>query len=66
VRKIIQGKLQLPESKNFGFVDGVFVSPEMVKRWGLVAGQELKGLAVLAPVKRDGPLKWKFVKKVIN
>jgi hypothetical protein len=63
VRKIIQGKLQVPEGKNFGFVDGVFVGPEVIKRWGMVLGEDLKGIAVLAPVKRDGPLKWKFVKK---
>lgn len=66
VRKIIQGKLQVPEGKNFGFVDGVFVGPEVIKRWGLILGEDLKGIAVLAPVKRDGPLKWKFVKKESN
>jgi hypothetical protein len=60
VRKEVFGKLTIPKGKDFGFVDGVFLSPAQIKDSRLKHGEMIKGVAIYAPIKRDGPMKWKL------
>jgi hypothetical protein len=46
--KRIKGEIKIPENKNFGFLDDVFVHPSLISSRGLKGGTEIDGEAIRA------------------
>ena len=61
ITKHVNAKLTIPKGKNFGFVDGVFVTPTLINQHNYQDGDLISGLAVYTPIRKDGPWKWKLL-----
>ena len=46
--KVVEGSVEIAEGKPFGFVDGVFIHPSVVKKFNLKKGQRISGKAISA------------------
>lgn len=60
--KEISGTLKIAVGKPFGFIDQVFVKPELVKIHELKNGDRIRALAVLQPVKGKTDWGWGVVR----
>lgn len=61
LRRAFEGMLSMRSGQPFGFVDKVFVEPEMVKKNTLADGQSLKGECMLSWNKKQESLGWKAI-----
>ncbi len=57
--KDIEGSFKEIPNKNFGFIDDVFVSPQLVQKEGLEDGQKITGKAMLSYDKSKEKWGWK-------
>lgn len=57
----VQGKFTKQSHNAFGFVSGIFVDPQLVASRKLQHNDEVRGRAVLAPVKGKSEWSWKMV-----
>jgi hypothetical protein len=61
IKKEINGPFRQKAGQAFGFVAGVFVSPDLIKQYGLTDGEEVKGLAISSQIKGKNSWGWKLV-----
>lgn len=61
--KEVEGKLNVPAGKPFGFLDDVFVHPTVVLRNNLADGMHLKGQAIKSYNQDKKQWGWKFISK---
>ncbi|MCC5938415.1 MAG: hypothetical protein JJU34_14145 [Lunatimonas sp.] len=66
VRKEVEGIFRSKAGQVFGFVDGVFVPPDLVSAYRLASGMGVKGFAVLTPIKGKKDWGWKLVKVALE
>lgn len=61
LRRSFEGVLSIRNGQPFGFVDDVFVEPEMVQKNLLHNGQRLHGDCILSWNKKQGKMAWKAI-----
>lgn len=61
LRRTFEGILSVRNGQPFGFVDDVFVEPEMVQKNLLSNGQHIKGECILSWNKKQGKMTWKAI-----
>ena len=59
--KEVSGVIRIPENKSFGFIDGIFIPPNLVKSSNLVSGQEVAAKAILSFNKSKNEWSWKGI-----
>ena len=59
--KDFQGKLKLRESVNFGFVEDVFIEPNLIVKHELKNKDMLEGKAILSFNKKKNEWGWKAI-----
>src|SRR5690554_2124474 len=59
--KEISGTVRIVENKNFGFIDSIFIPPNLVESSGLINGQEVSAKAILSFNKAKNEWSWKGV-----
>jgi hypothetical protein len=59
--KEIEGQLKMPPGKLFGFIDDVFVHPDIVKKLKLQDGMFIKGQAIKSYNHSKNQWGWKFI-----
>lgn len=59
--KEVSGIIEIRPDKNFGFIDGVFIPPNLVESFGLTNGQEVSAKAILSFNKGKDEWSWKGV-----
>lgn len=57
--KNFKGKLLMENKNGFGFVEEVFIYPQLVKKFNLTNGQEVEGKAIYAFDKKKNTWGWK-------
>lgn len=57
----IAGKVKILENKSFGFLEDVYLHPAIVKKYGLIDGNEFTGVAIKAYNKEKKQWGWKLV-----
>jgi hypothetical protein len=59
--KEVSGIVKIPEGKSFGFVDSVYIHPNMVSKYKLIDGCSFKGQAIKSynPAKKS--MDWKLI-----
>jgi hypothetical protein len=61
LRRTFEGVISIRNGQPFGFVDKVFVEPEMVKKFKLSDGKTVKGDCILSWNKKQERLTWKAI-----
>ena len=59
--KTIEGKIRIPEGKNFGFLNDVYVHPTIVSNKNLLNGMSFNGTVIKSFIKDKGQWGWKLV-----
>ena len=59
--KPFDGTVKIMSGKPFGFIDDIFISPDIVSRLGLVDGMPLKGNAIKTYERKKGQWGWKYL-----
>jgi tetratricopeptide (TPR) repeat protein len=59
VLKEVSGAIRIPEGKIFGFLEGMFVSPDVIKENSIFDGNEISGKAILTFNKKKDDWGWK-------
>jgi tetratricopeptide (TPR) repeat protein len=62
--KIISGTIRLPENKSFGFIDDIFIPPNLVESSGLTDGQTISVKAILSYNKSKKEWGWKGIEAI--
>lgn len=64
--KNVKGRINIPERKDFGFVDGAFVSQDIIKKMNLENGLTVSGQAIKSYNRVKNQWSWKalYVKKI--
>ena len=57
--KTVKGQIRIPEGKNFGFLQDIFVSPDFIEKNKIVNQQELTSRAILSFNKKKNEWGWK-------
>ncbi|MFK8295819.1 DUF7017 domain-containing protein [Capnocytophaga canimorsus] len=57
--KEFSGKINIPKDKNFGFVDNIFINPQLCEKYSLSTGDFAKGQAIQTIDKKTGKPTWK-------
>src|SRR5690606_29609576 len=63
--KIISGTIRLPENKGFGFIDDIFIPPNLVESSGLTDGQTISVKAILSYNKSKKEWGWKGLEVLV-
>lgn len=61
LKRTFEGTVSIRSGQPFGFVDQVFVDPDMVQKNNLLDGQTLKGTCVLSWNKKREAMTWKAI-----
>lgn len=61
LKRSFEGVISIRSGQPFGFVDQVFVEPDMVQKNNLLDGQNLKGTCVLSWNKKREEMTWKAI-----
>lgn len=61
LRRSFEGAISIRNEQLFGFVDKVFVEPELVKKYNLTDGKPVKGDCILSWNKKQERLTWKAI-----
>lgn len=64
--KVVKAKIEIPEGKSFGFIDGIFVTPDMISRENIKDGDEVKCKAILSFNKKKSEWGWKCYQLQVN
>jgi len=64
VMKSFKGELRIKEGQFFGFVELIFVAPELIKKDNLKNGQIIKGEALVSFNKKKGEWGWKAINTI--
>lgn len=59
--KEVAGKVEIPEGKNFGFVDKIYIHPSVISRRKLENGLSIKGHAIKSYDKLKSHWGWKLI-----
>lgn len=59
--KIVSGHINIPEGKAFGFLEDVFISPDIIKKHDIINKQEIKCKAILSFNKKKNEWGWKCI-----
>ena len=59
--KTVTGLIRIPEGKNFGFLQDIFVSPDFIGKHNIVDQQELTSKAILSFNKKKNEWGWKLI-----
>jgi hypothetical protein len=59
--KTVNGKINIPEGKNFGFLEDIFVSPDFIIKHNIIDQQELTSKAILSFNKKKNEWGWKLI-----
>lgn len=62
LRRDFEGAISIRNDQPFGFINDVFVEPELVKKHQLTDGQTLNGVCMLSWNKKQGKLNWKAIR----
>ncbi|CEN44437.1 DUF7017 domain-containing protein [Capnocytophaga canis] len=57
--KEFSGKINIPKNKNFGFVDDIFINPQLFQKYDLTTGDYVTGKAIQTIDKKTGKPTWK-------
>jgi transcription termination factor Rho len=57
--KTFKGKIKMENKNGFGFVDEVFIYPQLVKKFGFKHGDEIEGKAIYAFDNKKNTWGWK-------
>ena len=63
--RAFNGKIEIANKNGFGFVEDIFIFPQMVKKMGLINGQEVVGRAVLSFDKKKSTWGWTVFKLIL-
>ncbi|MEO6135459.1 MAG: hypothetical protein ABIP35_09925 [Ginsengibacter sp.] len=59
--KDVSGKIEIPEGRNFGFIDKVFIHPSIITKRKLENGLSIKGQAIKSYNKEKKQWSWKLI-----
>ena len=62
--KFFEGVFQKRENQEFGFVENIFIDPDIIKKKKLTDGEKLKGQAIISFNKKKNEWGWKLLKLV--
>jgi Domain of unknown function (DUF7017)/S1/CSD-like domain 2 of the TOTE conflict systems/S1/CSD-like domain 1 of the TOTE conflict systems len=57
--KTVNGQINIPTGKNFGFLQDIFISPDFIAKYNIVDQQELTSKAILSFNKKKNEWGWK-------
>lgn len=57
--KEVKAKIEIPEGKSFGFVEGIYVAPDIIDKSNITNGDEVTCKAILSFDKKKGVWGWK-------
>lgn len=64
--KLFNGNISVLQKSSIGFVDSVFIGPDLVKKYELVNNQEINGNAILSFNKKKNKWGWKAIQVFSN